>query len=125
MPTRSLSARRLVEMRYPNTRPIGARLAACAASWEFHRAPPDALGVRRFVELGYPNPRPIGTGVAAAAALWGFYRAHRAARAGRLLPLIGAGAFAVHAYFMFAVQVHENHLYLAVPLLAIAAAVDP
>ena len=29
----------------------------------------------------------------------------------------------MHAYFVVGVQVHENHLYLAVPLLAAAAAV--
>ena len=84
------------------------------------------LGVRRFIELGYPNPRPIGLALTAAAAGWGFVRAHRAARAGagHVLP-IAAGAFGIHAYFLFAVQVHENHLYLALPLLAVVAAVDP
>lgn len=36
--------------------------------------------------------------------------------------LAGLAAFLVHAYFVLAVQVHENHLFLAVPLLALAAA---
>jgi hypothetical protein len=36
--------------------------------------------------------------------------------------LAALGAFAVHAYATFAVAVHENHLYAAVPLLALAAA---
>ena len=34
-------------------------------------------------------------------------------------------AFIVHAYFVLGVAVHENHLYLAVPLLAAAAALRP
>ena len=32
------------------------------------------------------------------------------------------GAFLVHAYATLAAQVHENHLYAAVPLLCVAAA---
>jgi hypothetical protein len=34
-------------------------------------------------------------------------------------------AFIVHAYFLLGVAVHENHLYLAVPMLAAAAAFRP
>ena len=83
------------------------------------------LGVRRFTELGYPNPRPIGAALVIAASGWGLHRAHRAMRHGAsLMVLLGAGAFVIHAYFMLAVQVHENHLYLALPLLAGAAAID-
>ena len=93
-------------------------------AWAAWTMPTRILGVRRFVELGYPHPRPIGAALVAAAALWGFCRAHLAARRGALAPLIGAGAFAVQAYFMLSVQVHENHLYLAIPLLAVAAALD-
>jgi len=94
-------------------------------AWAAWTMPTRILGVRRFVELGYPNPRPIGTALLAAAALWAYYRAHLAARRGSLVPLIGAGAFTIQAYFMLSVQVHENHLYLAIPLLAVAAALDP
>lgn len=84
------------------------------------------LGIRRVVELGYPNPRPFGSAMAGAAALWGFYRAHRAASGGASIAvLLAAGAFAVHAYFMLGLQVHENHLYLALPLLALATGRDP
>ena len=39
--------------------------------------------------------------------------------------LAAACAFIVHAYFLLGVAVHENHLYLAVPLLALAAAAPP
>lgn len=38
------------------------------------------------------------------------------------LALLAGAAFIVHAYFVLGVQVHENHLYLAVPLLAAGAA---
>ena len=94
-------------------------------AWDAWTMETRILGVQRFMELGYPNPRPIGLALTAAAACWGFYRAHLAAREGRgHAPLIAAGAFAIHAYFLLAVQVHENHLYLALPLLAVVAAVD-
>lgn len=44
-------------------------------------------------------------------------------RRARDLGLLAAvGAFLVHAYFMLSTQVHENHFFLAIPLLAIAAA---
>jgi hypothetical protein len=94
-------------------------------AWDAWTMETRILGVRRFMELGYPNPRPIGLALTTAAACWGFYRAHLAARHGRgQVSLLAAGAFAIHAYFLLAVQVHENHLYLALPLLAVVAAVD-
>lgn len=79
------------------------------------------LGISRVVALGYPNPRPMATAVAAVVMLWAFWRARRAP-----LPMVlAAGAFAVHAYFVLAVQVHENHLYMAVPVMAGAASLVP
>lgn len=100
--------------------------AADLGAWTAWTMPVRILGVRRFTELGYPNPRPFGNVAVIGAAGWGFYRAWRGARAG-LSPvvLLAAGAFAIHVYFMLAVQVHENHLFLAIPLLAAAAAADP
>ncbi len=83
------------------------------------------LGIRRFMELGYPNPRPIGMALVAGAAIWAFCRARTAlTRGASPVLLLAAGAFTLHAYFMLAVQVHENHLFLALPLLAAAAASD-
>jgi hypothetical protein len=83
------------------------------------------LGVSRVVELGYVNPRPIATLMAGAAMAWGFWRAYQVAAPGLTARAIAtacaSGAFAVHAYFVLSVQVHENHLYLALPLLAAAA----
>jgi hypothetical protein len=87
------------------------------------------LGISRTVELGYPNPRLIGALMTAGAVGWAFWRGHRAIGASTTSHGLGvalaAGAFAVHAYFVLAVQVHENHLYLALPLLAAAAAALP
>lgn len=74
------------------------------------------LGISRTMELGYPNPRLIGTALAGSALLWVFWRARR----GDLPILLAAGACAVHAYAVLSVQVHENHLYLALPLMAAA-----
>jgi hypothetical protein len=79
------------------------------------------LGISRVVALGYPNPRPIGAALAGAVMLWAYWRARR----GPLPMILAAGALATHAYFVLAVQVHENHLYLAIPLLAAAASALP
>lgn len=79
------------------------------------------LATSRVVALGYPNPRPFATALAGLVMLWGFWRARHSP-----LPIVlAAGGFAVHAYFVLAVQVHENHLYLALPLMAAAAATLP
>ena len=80
------------------------------------------LGISRVVALGYPNPRPFAAAAVVAAALWAAWRI-RASR--EPSQMVAAAAFIVHAYFVLGVQVHENHLYLAVPLLAAAAAVHP
>ena len=85
------------------------------------------LGVSRLVALGWPNPRPIGAALTLAAAAWALWRAARSPLSspqGSAI-VLAAGAFIVHAYFVLAVQVHENHLYLALPLMAAAAAVLP
>jgi GPI transamidase subunit PIG-U len=79
------------------------------------------LGISRAVALGYPNPRLIGTALAVAVMLWAFWRARRA----RLPVVLAAGALAIHAYTLLSVQVHENHFYLALPLIAAAGAVLP
>jgi hypothetical protein len=79
------------------------------------------LGVSRVTALGYPNPRPIAAVAAGVVIAWALWRARRATPA----VVLAAGALTVHAYFTLEVQVHENHLYLALPLMAAAAAVLP
>ena len=76
------------------------------------------LAISRVIALGYPNPRVIGALAAGSLYLWAFWRARRASPAAA----VAAGALAVHAYFTLEVQVHENHLHLALPLMAAAAA---
>lgn len=95
------------------TRDLGA--------WAAWTRPVRILGIRRVVELGYLNPRPFTAAMVIIVAAWAIWRARR----GDVVLVLAAGALAVHAYFVLAVQVHENHLYLAVPLLAGAAAARP
>jgi len=94
-------------------RDLGAR-----AAWTM-RVP--ILGISRVMALGYPNPRPIAALAAGSVMVWALWRARRAEAA----VVLAAGALSVHAYFTLQVQVHENHLYLALPLMAAAAAVLP
>jgi len=80
------------------------------------------LGITTIVQLGYPNPRLAATLVVLAAIAWGFWTGRKV----RDLPRIALlGAWTVYAYFMLAVQVHENHFYMILPLLALAAAALP
>jgi hypothetical protein len=78
------------------------------------------LAISTVVELGYPNPRLGAAAVVIAAVGWGFWKGRHVRDLPRLALL---GAWVVYAYFMLAVQVHENHFFLMLPLLAIAAAV--
>ncbi len=80
------------------------------------------LGISRVLALGYTNPRPWATGAVITAVVWALWRVRQSRE---LSLMLACAAFIVHAYFVLGVQVHENHLYLAVPLLAAAAAVHP
>ncbi len=80
------------------------------------------LGVSTLVKLGYPNPRPLASTAVAIATAWALWRARQSGDASRLA---AAAAFIVHAYFVLGIAVHENHLYFALPLLALAAAARP
>jgi len=77
------------------------------------------LGISRVVALGYPNPRPLAAAAVIAAAAWTLWRVRHSRE---LATMLAGAALIVHAYFVLGVQVHENHLYLAIPLLAAAAA---
>lgn len=90
--------------------------------WPALVAPARILAISRVVELGYPNPRLIGGAMAGAFGLWVLWTGRRA----RDLWLVSAvAALLVHGYSNLAAQVHENHLFAAVPLLVIAAAGRP
>ena len=77
------------------------------------------LQISRFMEVGGPNPRPIGAALFLAAMAWALWTTRRTKD---LWLLAGLGAFSVHAYAVLSAQVHENHLFAAVPLLVLAAA---
>jgi hypothetical protein len=96
--------------------------AADMGLWRAVTAPAKILQISRFMEVGYPNARVIGSLVAASAMTWGVWVVARGRKDGRDLWLLaGLGAFLVHAYATLAAQVHENHLFAAVPLLALAS----
>jgi hypothetical protein len=80
------------------------------------------LAISTLEEIGLPNPRPLGTALVVGASAWGLWRIRRA----RDLSLHALGAaFVVHAFFVLGVGIHEHHMMLAVPLLALAAALRP
>ena len=98
-------------------------LQAAAASGQGLRA---ALHVQtemmthaQAMARGFPNTRIVGILVAGAAVLWGIKTAIRTRGLGLHAAL---AAFIVCAYFTLSVQVHENHFFLLMPLLAVAAA---
>jgi hypothetical protein len=83
---------------------------------------PDIVTHADAMARGFPNPRIVGSLLLAAPVLWAMKAAVRARDLGLQAAL---GAFIVVAYFTLSVQVHENHFFLALPLLAIAAALRP
>jgi len=90
--------------------------------WGAFTAPVTILSISRTVEIGFPNLRLIGTVMASAVMCWGLWTARRA-RDPFLLAAVAA--FLVHVYATLSVQVHENHLFAAVPLLVIAGSGRP
>ncbi|HWW84716.1 MAG TPA: hypothetical protein VNZ26_14000 [Vicinamibacterales bacterium] len=90
--------------------------------WKAFTTPTKILQISRVLELGYPNPRVIGTVGVAAAFAWALWTGRHT----RDLWMASAlTAFLVHAYVTLSAQVHENHLYAAIPLLVVAAAGRP
>ncbi len=113
-------------------------------AWAAFTMPVRILAITRTLEIGLPNPRPFAMMLVLITFIW----AVRKAKVGRTLSgraadspatatparmsgppdvcqLSAVGAFLVHAYFVLAVQVHENHLFMAIPLLALAASGRP
>ncbi len=90
--------------------------------WAAWTMPMKILGISTIVRLGYPNPRAMASAAVAVAAGWALWRGRRTHDLSLLCAL---GAFVVHAYFVLGIAVHENHLYLAIPLLALAASARP
>lgn len=80
------------------------------------------LAIATIVDLGYPNPRVFASLVVLTIVGWGVWKCHDARRVDRLASL---GAWGVFVYFVLAVAVHENHGFLVLPLLVLAAALQP
>jgi len=100
------------------------RVRDVAGEWGWWRALTQdvrILSITRAVELGVPNPRIIGMAIVGLLSAWGAWRAWRSSSHAHIAALAGWCAF---AYALFAAQVHENHLYLAVPFLIVAGGLD-
>ena len=87
--------------------------------------PATMVRISTAVAAGVPNPRIVGTVTTATALAWAVRvmwrsRSVLTAERGALL-----AAWCVLAYFMLSGQVHENHAYLALPLLGFAAGAMP
>jgi hypothetical protein len=80
------------------------------------------MAVSTFQEVGFPDPRPFAAAAVLATSGWGLWRLRRSPD---LAAHALAGAFVVHASFVLGVGVHEHHMMLAVPLLALAATLRP
>jgi len=88
-------------------------------AWSVFVGPVTRIPFVRAAAHGLPFLRVAGTLLALAGIAWGIFVGRRA----RDLSLVAAvGAFSVHAYAVLGAQVHENHLFAAMPLLVIAAA---
>jgi hypothetical protein len=88
-------------------------------AWAVFMAPVDRIPFVRAAAHGLPFLRVVGTMLALAGIGWGVYIGRRARE---LSMLAAVGAFSVHAYVVLGAQVHENHLFAAMPLLVIAGA---
>lgn len=101
---------------------VRAAYAAPALGWfEAFTTPVRILQISRFIDVGFFNPKPLAASIVIAVTMWAWWRNRRATS-----PATWAfvGGWTVLTYFIWNVPVHENHLYLAVPLFALAAALD-
>jgi hypothetical protein len=100
------------------------RVLDVAGEWGWRRALTQEvhiLAISRAIALGYPNPRVVGLALVAAAIGWAVWQSRRS------IPLSSAAALSgwcAYAYALLMTQVHENHLYLAVPFFVLAAGLD-
>jgi hypothetical protein len=80
------------------------------------------LAIATIVDLGYPNPRAFASLAVMAVMGWGLWKNRGARDLSRVAAL---GGWAVFAYFVLGVAAHENHGFLVLPMLALAAALQP
>jgi hypothetical protein len=102
---------------------VGYLLEAFAAGSHGLRAAlqlhPELMTHAQAIAHGAPHPRIVGTSLLGAALLWALTTCRRTSD---LAGQAALAAFIVVAYFTLSVQVHENHFFLALPLLSVAAA---
>jgi hypothetical protein len=98
---------------------VDARAGGLRAALLSH---PDIVTHAEAMAHGVPNPRLVAMVLLLGAGGWALKHALRARDLGLQTAF---AAFLVVAYFTLSVQVHENHFFLALPLLAIAAALRP
>jgi hypothetical protein len=79
------------------------------------------LSITRAMEIGVPNPRVLGISIVGLLCAWAMREAWRSQSSARVAALAGWSAY---AYALFAAQVHENHLYLAMPFFVVAGGLD-
>ena len=97
----------------------GIAEAADLGWWRSLTEPMRILAISTFrQELHLFNPRPLALVLVLAAWTLG---ALADPRSDTLWARASLGAFLVHAYYTLSVQVHENHLYLAIPLAIVGA----
>ena len=87
--------------------------------WAVVTGPAAYVSIDRAAAHGLPYLRAVGTALAGGAAFWGLWIGRRAAD---LALVSGVAAFSVCSYALLATRVHENHAFLAIPLLVAAAA---
>jgi hypothetical protein len=103
-------------------------------TWAAIIAPAKILGIQRVIDLGYPDPRSLGVALTASAMAWALWTGYKSAIQSAIQSAIrnpqsamdvwllsAVAAFSVHAYATLSAQVHENHLFAAVPLLVLAS----
>jgi hypothetical protein len=101
-----------------------ARVRAVVDEWGWWRALTMDVRILRITDWMrfYPNPKPFASAVVLAAIGWACWRARRGLSIGHAAFL---AAWCVYVYTMLSVQVHENHLYLAIPFVVIAGGFEP
>jgi hypothetical protein len=87
------------------------------SAWPVFTGPVARVPFVRAAAHGLPYLRVVGTVMAAGGILWGAWTGRRARE---LWHVAAVGAFSVHAFAVLGAQVHENHLFAAMPLLVIA-----
>jgi hypothetical protein len=100
------------------------RVADSVHEWGWYKALTQSvriLPISTAMSIGYPNFRIIGMALVVAASAVAIWWSSRARSLGRQTAIAG---WLLYAYAMLAAQVHENHLVPAVPVLALAAALD-